>query len=220
MKTVPRLSACLAMVLVLALGWVSGVAQTTRVESIPSAPADAISPEVKAVLDGTGYRVRLADGWTADFWFVKELKGTVKDSPGALYPEISNAEFIGVVKLPKGMADFRGQAIPPGTYTLRYRYIPQDANHMGVSPNPDFLLAIPAANDPNPAANYLLPKLVSLSSKVTGAHPAVLAMDTAGDPGTITVDQTKTVVLTVAVKLAGGTSSEKLGIIIKGQATQ
>ena len=88
-----------------------------------------------------------------------------------------------MVSLPKGMSDFRGQAIPAGTYTLRYQTLPQDANHMGVSPNPDFLLAIPIASDTNPAANYLFRKLVSLSAQTTGAHPAVIAMDTAGEPG-------------------------------------
>ena len=101
------------------------------------------SDELKHAVEDKGYRVTLDDGWSAEFWFAKQLKTATKDVPGALYPELANGEFVGVVNLPKGMTDFRGQAIPAGAYTLRYQLLPQDGNHMGVSPNPDFLLAIP-----------------------------------------------------------------------------
>ena len=117
------------------------------------------------------------------------------------------------------MSDFRGQAMPAGTYTLRYQYIPQDANHMGVSPNPDFLLALPAANDPAPSATYPYKKLISLSSKTTGAHPAVIAMETAGESGQAVL-QDKMLVLTIPVKSAGASQIQKVGIVLKGQATQ
>ncbi len=110
------------------------------------------SDELKRAVEDKGYRVTLDDGWSAEFWFAKQLKTATKDVPGALYPELANAEFVGVVNLPKGLTDFRGQAIPAGAYTLRYQLLPQDGNHMGVSPNPDFLLAIPVASDPDPGA--------------------------------------------------------------------
>ena len=198
----------------------AALGQTAQVDRIDSFTAVGASEEVKQALDNKGYRVRLnRDDWTAEFWFVKDLKTAAKDSPGALYPELSNAQFVGVVNLPKGMSDFRGQAIPPGVYSLRYQYLPQDANHMGVSPNPDFLLAIPIASDPDPAAKYLYRKLVSLSAQTTGAHPAVIAMDTAGEPGKVT-DEQKTIVLTVAVPASESGKIEKLGIVVKGQATQ
>jgi hypothetical protein len=45
-------------------------------------------------------------------------------------------------------ADFRGQQVPVGFYTLRYALIPDDGNHLGVSPNPDFLLLIPLSPIP------------------------------------------------------------------------
>ena len=198
---------------------VAASGQPAKVEVLNSLSATGASDEMKQALDGKGYRVTLADGWTADFWFAKELKTAQKDSPGALYPELSNAEFVGVVNLPKGMSDFRGQAIPSGTYTLRYQYLPQDANHMGVSPNPDFLLAIPIASDQNPAAKYLFRKLVSLSAQTTGSHPAVIALDTAGEPGNVAESQ-KTLILTVAVSTGESGTIEKLGIVIRGQATQ
>jgi hypothetical protein len=144
-----------------------------------------------------------------------------KDAPGALYPELANAEFVGVVSLPKGMADFRGQPIPVGVYTLRYQLLPQDGNHLGVAPNPDFLLAIPVASDPNPEQGYLYKKLVALSAKTTGTnHPAVIALDTPGEPGSAVGDKQGTVVFTVTVPSSGASGTEKLGIVVKGTAGQ
>ena len=162
---------------------------------------------------------RQDDGWNAELWVVKELKLISKDTPNALYPGISNGEFVGVISLPKGLSDFRGQAIPAGIYTLRYQYIPQDANHMGVSPNPDFLLAIPAASDATPGDPLPYKKLVSLSSKVTGAHPAVIAMETAGEQGQA-VFKEKLLIFTAPVKSSGTEPLQKIGIVLKGQAAQ
>ncbi len=61
-----------------------------------------------------------------------------------------------MVRFPQGMSDYRGQSLPPGVYTLRYQLLPQDGNHMGVAPNPDFLLASPAASDSRPEQSYVL----------------------------------------------------------------
>jgi hypothetical protein len=196
------------------------VAQTAKVERVGAIPSASVPPEIAAVLEDKGYRVTVSHGWTADLWFVRDLKVANKDVAGALYPDLSNGEFVGVISLPEGMSDFRGQAIPAGTYTLRYQYLPQDANHMGVSPNPDFLLAIPAASDTSPETNYLFRKLVSLSSKTTGAHPAVIAMDSPGEPGTAVFDSQKTLVFTAGVKSSSGGGTKQLGIVLKGQATQ
>jgi hypothetical protein len=196
---------------------IAAFAQSGKVERTGPAPS-AVPSAVHTVLEDKGYRVTLNDGWTAELWLARDLKLTPKDVPGALYPELSNGEFVGVLSLPKGMSDFRGQAVPAGTYTLRYHLIPQDANHMGVSPDPDFLLAIPVDSDPKPEVSYPLEKLVALSSKTTGAHPAVLAMEKAGEPGTTVFDDQKFLVLTVTTN--AGAKPEKLGIVLKGQAAQ
>ncbi len=140
--------------------------------------------------------------------------------PAPSIPTLPTGEFVGVVTFPKGSSDYRGQAIPAGTYALRYQYIPQDANHMGVSPNPDFLLATPIASDTAPADNLPLKRLVALSAKTTGTpHPAVLAMAPAGTSGSIAKDDQGVTVLTVAIPTAAG-KTEKIGIILKGQASQ
>ncbi len=219
MDLLKNFSRSLAVVVLLATA--QGWAETSagKVERIGPVTAAGASDAVKGVVDEKGYRVTLNDGWTAEFWFAKSVPLTEKDAPGALYAGLTNAEFVGVINLPNGMSDFRGQAIPAGAYTLRYQYLPQDANHMGVSPNPDFLMAIPLASDANPEAKYLFRKFVALSSQTTGAHPAVIAMESAGEPGTVVEDEQKMVVFTVEVGDAAGKKS-KLGIVLKGQATQ
>jgi hypothetical protein len=196
-------------------------AAAAQVERIGGWSAPGASDALKQAVEEKGYRITLDGGWTAEFWFAKQLKTAAKDLSGALYPELANAEFVGVVNLPKGMTDFRGQAIPAGVYSLRYQLLPQDGNHMGVAPNPDFLLAIPVASDPNPEQGYLYKKLVALSAKTTGTnHPAVIALDTAGDPGSAVGDKQGTVVFTVAVPSSGAGATEKLGIVVKGTAGQ
>jgi hypothetical protein len=193
---------------------------TAQVQRIGALSAAGASDELKHAVEDRGYRVTLDDGWTAEFWFAKQLKTATKDVPGALYPELTNAEFVGVVSLPKGMTDFRGQAIPAGAYTLRYQLLPQDGNHLGVAPNPDFLLAIPVTSDRDSEQRYLYKKLIALSAQSTGtSHPAVIAMDSAGDPGSVSKDAQSVTTFSIAVPTSAG-ATEKLGIIVKGTAAQ
>ncbi|MFZ0707252.1 MAG: hypothetical protein WAM71_16755 [Candidatus Korobacteraceae bacterium] len=208
----------IAAYLVVILCGLSGFAQTPKVERISTAP-ESLSHDVTAALEDHGYRVTLDDGWSAELWLAKNPKLTSGADAEALYPQLSNGEFIAVLHLPKGMTDFRGQAVPAGTYTLRYQLLPQDGNHLGVAPNPDFLLAIPAASDTKSDAVYPFDKLVALSAKSTGAHPAVIAMEKAGEPGTATFDDQKLLILTVSISSTAG-KPEPVGIVLKGQATQ
>src|SRR5271157_534101 len=214
LQSIARLMAVLACI---ALSVVSATAQVQRIGALS---AVGVSDELKHAVEAKGYRVTLDDGWPADFWFVLQLKTALKDVPGALYPELANGEFVGVVNLPKGMNDFRGQSIPSGVYTLRYQLLPQDGNHLGVAPNPDFLLAIPIASDRSPEQRYLYKKLIALSALSTGTgHPAVLAMDSAGVPGSVVKDAQNVAVFSVAVP-ASASANEKLGIVVKGTAAQ
>ncbi len=196
---------------------ICALAQVTRIRPLSVAGA---SDELKHAVEDKGYRVTLDDGWTAEFWFAKQLKTTTRDVPGALYPELAIGEFVGLVNFPKGMTDFRGQAIPPGAYTLRYQLLPQDGNHLGVSPNPDFLLAIPAASDPNPQQDLPYKKLVALSTKTTGTnHPAVIALENVTAPNILEKRANGVVVFDVQVSTASG-GMEQLGIVVKGTAAQ
>jgi hypothetical protein len=192
-----------------------------NVERTGALSALGASEAIKKAVEEHGYRAVLDDGWMAEFWFARPLATAGKDAAGALYPELTNGEFVGVVSFAKGSTDYRGQAIPAGAYTLRYQYLPQDANHMGVSPNPDFLLAIPLAADPDPVVEIPYKKLVNLSAKTTGtAHPAVIGMASAGEPASVAKDEQGMTVLTVELPITAASKTEKLGIVLKGQASQ
>lgn len=188
-------------------------------EPIGALNVPGASDSIKKSVEEKGYRVVLDDGWTADFWFSRALAVASSEAAGALYPQLGNGEFVAVVNFPKGSSDFRGQAVPSGAYTLRYQYIPQDANHMGVSANPDFLLAIPVSADSDSTENPAFQRLVSLSAKTTGtAHPAVIALAPASGNRGVTIADGLTI-LTVEVRISSGKTLE-LGIVLKGQATQ
>jgi hypothetical protein len=60
---------------------------------------------------------------------------------------------------------------------MRYDLLPGDGNHMGVAPDRDFLLLVPAGDDPGPAGALPYARLVKLSAAAAGTnHPLVLSM--------------------------------------------
>jgi len=217
MKTTKRVwirSCFLVMTSVVAL-FCCVVLAAAKVERT-SAPPPEVSDALRSAVNDKGYRVTLDDGWTAEFWFVHQLKLEKKEAPGSLYPELADGEFIGVVKFTQAFSDYRGQSVAAGTYTLRYQLLPQDGNHMGVAPNPDFLLLIPASADARPEQAYVFRKLVTLSAKSTGGeHPAVVAMESAGKAGTVVTNDKGEVVFSADLG-----SKETLAIVIKGTAAQ
>jgi hypothetical protein len=205
-------------VMLLVLNCVS-FAASAKVERTGAPSGAGVSDVIRQVVADKGYRVTLDDGWTAEFWFAKHIDSKDNAVPGALYPKLVPSAFVGIVWLPQGMSDYRGQSIPAGTYTLRYEALPQDGNHMGVAPNPDFFLGSPATDDSRPDQLYVPRKLVALSAKTTGTgHPAVIALEEAGEPSTIVKQEDGTIVFTVELPLGDG--KEKVGIVIKGTAAQ
>jgi hypothetical protein len=181
-------------------------------------PASGLSNAIRHNVEEKGYRVKLDSGGTFDLWFAQTTHIIEKNVPGALYPDLEPGDWIAIMTLHQDTPDFRGQTVRAGTYTLRYELLPQDGNHLGVAPNPDFLLASPVAEDPTPVQPLVLKKVVEMSSKSTGgSHPAVFALDTAGEPGTVTtVDSGK--VLSVAIP--GAPKTERIGICLTCSAPQ
>lgn len=153
------------------------------------------SDSVKSFLSDVGYRVFLPNTLAAcDIWLAKEVSGkkeTAGDKSGANYPQFQESQFLGVITFPRGGGiDFRGQPIRPGSYTMRYELLPNDGNHLGAAPNPDMVLLIPIADDPDPAVQFDFGKMVELSAKAARtAHPAAFEMMPAGS-GETSVTQT------------------------------
>ena len=54
---------------------------------------------------------------------------------------------MGALRLGADWSDIRGFTVRPGVYTLRFALQPQNGDHLGISPNREFLLPAPAADD-------------------------------------------------------------------------
>jgi hypothetical protein len=199
-------------------------AQNSKVERTGVLTDSAVPEPVRESLETQGYRVTLEDPKPAcELWLRRSVPGqATKDAAGVVYPQLAESTLVGVVHFPQTAADFRGQQVPAGFYTLRYALIPDDGNHLGVSPNRDFLLLIPAQSDRDPNATFKFPELVTMSAKTVGAkHPSPLSMTPAEKPtgGTVAKDDQDHWIFSAVLKLASG-EELPFATIVKGTAGQ
>jgi hypothetical protein len=152
--------------------------QTYKVENAGAPPAADLSKPLQDALESQGTRVANAQGDTLlEVWLPKTVptSSSASASSDFLYGSLSEGVFLGVLHFPSQGADFRGQAIKPGFYTLRYGLIPQDGNHMGVNPTRDVLVLCPVAADNDLGTVLKFDDLVKLGRQASGtAHPGVL----------------------------------------------
>jgi hypothetical protein len=168
---------CLIAILIVVVS-IGAFGAEPKIESIGVFSGNA-PDAVKSALAENGYRVTGEDGKIlAEIWASKAVATGPAGSSSALLPEFVSGAFYGVITLPNGTGDFRGQKIPAGTYVMRYQLLPEDGNHMGVAPNPDFFLLVPVDSDPGPATKVVYTALVRASAKASGtAHPAAFALE-------------------------------------------
>ena len=208
---------------VLLLSWVCP-AQNSKVESTGPVTDSTVPEAVRQSLEAKGYRLTLDDPKPAcELWLRKSVPAPAKkDAEGVVYPQLAESTLVGVVHYPQTAVDFRGQHVPAGFYTLRYALIPDDGNHLGVSPNRDFLLLIPASTDTDPNATFKFQELVAMSAKTVGAkHPSPLSLPPADKPSAATVakDDQDHWIFSVPLKLASG-EELPFALIVKGTAQQ
>ena len=199
-------------------------AQSGKVEAIGALTDTSVPDAVRQSLDDKGYHLTL-DGPKpeCELWLRKSVPAAAKKGPeAAAYPQLTESVMVGVIHFPENAADFRGHRVPAGFYTLRYELMPDDGNHLGAAPNPDFLLLIPAASDTDPNATFKFQDLVSLSAKASGTkHPSPLSLappDKAGPPAVKKDDQDHWI-FSSSVKLLSG-EEMPLFLIVKGTAQQ
>lgn len=182
---------------------------------VPPALGAALLPQGSQVADASG-------AVFCEVWLGKAVpaKSGASSSADIMYGNLDVGTLVGAIHFPKAGADFRGQNIKPGYYTLRYALMPQDGNHMGVNPTRDFLLMSPAALDTNVNQLVALNDLLNLSRKASGSnHPAVLTMSPAGGDAktaTLTQDDLGHWVLQASAKTAGG-QDLPLAFVVVGQ---
>ena len=150
-----------------------------KVESAGAAPGELAAPFSSAL--GTGYKIAGPNGVYCEIWFLKALpQGAKSGEEAVVFPTIPPGSLVGAIRFPNAAADRRGQAVKAGVYTLRYSVQPNNGDHLGVSPQRDYLVMIPAAEDKDPKPVPVFDDLMALSKKASGTpHPAVLSMEPA-----------------------------------------
>jgi hypothetical protein len=149
-----------------------------KLESAGPPPSDLPAP-VSGTLQKDGSKIVAGNGTAfCEIWFRTAVPSGPKTSEdGVTLPTIPQGTLLGALRFPARGADRRGQNIKPGVYTLRYSLHPVNGDHQGVAPQRDFVLMVPASDDPGPDAKPGFDELVKLSSKASGTpHPAVLSM--------------------------------------------
>lgn len=186
---------------------------------IPAALASILQPQGARVMDSSG--ATICEIWLGN---AVPLAATADSSPDIMYGNLAVSTLVGAIHFPNKGADFRGQAMKAGFYTLRYGQTPQDGNHMGVNPTRDFLMMSPVAQDTNLSAVFSLKDLVTMSKLASGTnHPAILEMDPQGTGAAPTVTQNSEGYTVLSAQAQGKTAAGQaqpldISIVVVGQA--
>jgi hypothetical protein len=165
------------LLLFAACGLVFG--QDYKMESGGAPPSD-LPPAFASLMSPKGYKITGAGGSVyCEIWFRSSLPSGKKSTEDSVaFPSIPHGSLIGAIRFPAQAADRRGQQLKAGTYTLRYSDYPVNGDHLGVSPQRDFLVLTPAADDKDPNAMPAFDDLMAMSKKASGTpHPAVVSLE-------------------------------------------
>jgi hypothetical protein len=147
------------------------------------APPSELAPSIIQALQPQGTKIVSGDGTVVcEVWFRTSLpSGPPSSDPNVTLTTVPQGALLGAIRFPSQGSDRRGQPIKPGVYTLRYSQIPVNGDHQGASPQRDFALLTPAADDKDANAMPNFDALNAMSRKASGTpHPAVLSIWAAG----------------------------------------
>ena len=142
--------------------------------------SDAAPPELTAAMSAAlapgSVTVKSGDA-QLDLWWVKAIALTKAPEGAPAWGDVGDGTLVGAIRVGAQWSDVRGYVVRPGVYTLRYARQPANGDHLGVSPNREFLLMSPAAVDTTPdPVGYK--GAVDLSKQtVRRAHPSALSLD-------------------------------------------
>jgi hypothetical protein len=163
------------VVYALALAGVAG-AQSLVATSGNDAPPPELSAAIAATLAPGSVSVAVGDV-TVELWWVKAIALAKSPSAAPSWADVGDGTLVGVLRVSAQWGDIRGYGVKPGVYTLRYALQPANGDHLGVSPNREFLLMSPAAVDTS-ADPVGYKGVVDLSKQtVRRAHPSALSLD-------------------------------------------
>jgi hypothetical protein len=157
-------------------------AQQTKyqVKAIKAEPPKELDASIRKLLPASAVQFLDPKGdLVAELWFRKEVPADASAKlvkEGATYQEVAQTTILGAIRFKKNWSDYRKQKIKAGVYTIRLGFQPQDGDHMGTAPYPDFGLLVAAKQDKN-AGLMDAKKLYETSAASIGtSHPAVFLL--------------------------------------------
>jgi len=216
-----KLLAASAVVVLLAA---TASAQSYKLESSSTPPPQDLAAGIRDTLSADALHVTGPNGPLCDIWLRKSIPAaaTPDTSLGVNFGQIPQGALVGAIKFDAPGADYRGQPIKPGVYTLRFMLQPVDGNHQGVSPYRDYFLTVPAALDSSPA-DVTTTNLVNLSKKASGTgHPSVWSLVPADNaPATLpAIAHQEDGDLWVVYFQASLAKPTKMGLVVVGKAQE
>lgn len=183
-------------------------------------PAD-LAPPVASALAPDAVTVTTA-GAKLEFWWVRAVTLTAAPATAPSWADVPAGALVGAFRTSTAITDIRGFTIRPGAYTLRFALQPPNGDHLGISPNREFLLLGPAADDLTAGpAGY--DGAVALAKKASHrAHPAAFSIDppmaSAAPLSTATNDiGLRSVIVSVATSANGAlTPPLTFGLVVEG----
>jgi hypothetical protein len=152
-------------------------AQGYTVDVTNDAPPPSLSAEIRDTLAPKGLRVTTPSGLLCEIWLRKSVPGAAASQDlGVIYPQLKMGVLVGAMVLNADVKDFRRQVVHAGVYTLRYALSPVNGNHQGVAPQRDFLVAIPADADKDPASLNENQTIEASKKSTSTNHPSVWSL--------------------------------------------
>lgn len=147
---------------------------------VEAAAPKELKDAIRKELFGTCYQVFNPKGdLHCEIWLRAKVPAAVSAEQvknGLSYKDLEQTEFVGAIRFPAVFGDYRKQELAAGVYTLRLAVQPQDGDHMGTAPHPEFVLVLAADKDESPAP-LDVKALHEKSAEAAGTnHPGVLLL--------------------------------------------
>lgn len=144
------------------------------------APPAELAPGIVEALNKEGIKVLAGNGKVfCEVWFRTSMPSGTAPAEEGQTVKVPQGALMGAIRFPANGEDRRGQLVKPGVYTLRFSLHPMNGDHLGVAPQRDFLLMVPASEDKDLNSKPNFDELVAWSRKTSGTpHPAVLSFAT------------------------------------------
>jgi hypothetical protein len=117
-----------------------------------------------------------------EIWFRKAIPSKSDAGAALTYRSIEDTTLLGVIRFAQKVKEYREQEVPPGVYTLRLGFQPQDGDHMGSSPHPEFCLLSSTKLDEKPETMFAKDLNRQSSKSIGTSHPGVLLLFPVGKP--------------------------------------